>query len=387
MNRRIINTCFLAFFFTIASCSNSKQTQADREVTDAVNTALSSSLTIQTSPAPKNVILLIPDGFGPASLTAAREYHGSPLNLDSIISGVVKTRATDSPITDSAASATAYATGHRTYNGAIAVDVNKRPLATILEGARAKGMKTGLVATSTITHATPASFASHVPSRSMQEEIAPQILEREVDVIFGGGIEYFQPINEGGRRKDNRDLISEAKKAGYQFVTNEKEMSALTDGSALGLFSRSHMAYDIDRERTEQPSLRDMLVKAIELLDGTDEGFFLMVEASRIDHAGHGNDIAAHLGDIMAFDEAVGAAKDFADSNGETLLVSVADHETGGLSVGRKVGSVDHYNWLPDEIKKITASIAFINAEGRRTNNPDSAPRQESSSQRKSSNE
>ncbi len=367
----------ISFFFAcvlLASCAKNPlpvEPQAAPPANQTVEVQ-NSGISVIISKRPKNLILIIPDGFGPSSLTAAREFKGLPLALDGITHGNVQTRSTDSPVTDSAAGATAYATGHRTYNGAISVDPEKRPLATLLEAASARGMKTGLVVTSKVTHATPACFASHVPQRYMEEEIALQILDHNVDVIFGGGIEFFQPSSSGGARKDDRDLLSEARSSGVSVVLDRDDMMASNESPILGLFSRDHMAFEIDRETTKQPSLEEMSLKAIGLLKGSEEGFFLMIEASRIDHAGHDNDIAAHIGDILAYDEMLSSVLRFADIDRETLLVSVADHETGGLSVGRKVGTSSTKNWLPDELRNVTASLDFMEAEASRTNNPDS---------------
>lgn len=175
------------------------------------------------SPRPKNLILMIADGCGPASITMARDYARAvlgreELTLDAIQTGAVRTASASSRVTDSAAGATAYACGVKTYNGAIAVDTAGRPLATLLEAAKARGMATGLVATSRISHATPAAFAAHVPQRAMESEIAAQMLAQRVDVLLGGGWSYFLPTAEGGRRQDGRNLLREAEAMGYQVV-------------------------------------------------------------------------------------------------------------------------------------------------------------------------
>lgn len=313
------------------------------------------------SAAPKNVILFIADGAGPATLTMARDYLRSrtgrdELALDAIQVGSVRTHSSDSRITDSAASATAMSAGVKTYNGAIAVDTLRRPVATILEAAEAAGMATGLVATSRITHATPAAFAAHVPSRNMEDEIARQMLDHDVDVLFGGGRRHFTPDSAlGGTRADSLDLLARAREAGYAVVLDREGFSGVQT-PALGLFTPSHMAYEIDRDSTLEPSLAEMTVKAIDLLKDDEDGFFLMVEGSRIDHAGHANDAAAHLHDLLAYDRAVAAALDFARQSGETLVVSVSDHETGGLSLGRTVDGVGVYAWEPGVLAGVQSS-------------------------------
>jgi alkaline phosphatase len=301
---------------------------------------------------PQNVILLIADGFGPASATLAREFSGEPLALDGILRGAVRTASTSSRVTDSAAGATAFASGVRTYNGAIGVDSLQHPVGTVLEAAQAQGMKTGLVATSRITHATPATFAAHVPERWDEATIAEHMAARDIDVVFGGGRKHFVPEAAGGARTDGRDLVDEVRERGTTVITDRDGFDRATDTPVLGLFADDHLAYEIDRDETDQPSLATMTQRALDLLDGTDEGFFLMVEGSRIDHAGHSNDPAAHVHDVLAYDDAVRAALDFARADGRTLVVSVADHETGGLSLGRD----GVYAWHPEDLARVTAS-------------------------------
>ena len=306
---------------------------------------------------PTNVILMISDGTGPATITMARDYARAVLGrdglaLDQILVGTAQTFATDSRITDSAAGATAFSSGVKTYNGAIAMDTLRRPVATILEAAEARGMATGLVATSRVTHATPASFASHVPSRSMENEIAEQMIGKGVDVIFGGGRRHFLPESADGQRTDGRDLLETGRELGYQVLATKEDIEGPLTTPVLGLFTVSDMSYDIDRNTSEEPSLTEMTVTALDLLDDDPDGFFLMVEGSRIDHAAHGNDAAAHLHDMLAYDAAVGAALDFARRDGRTLVISVADHETGGLTLGRRGAS----GWNPEVLSRVRAS-------------------------------
>jgi alkaline phosphatase len=304
---------------------------------------------------PKNLILMIADGFGPASATLAREVADRPLALDAILGGSVGTEATDSEVTDSASGATAFACGIKTYNGAIGVDTAGRPCRTLLEAAEARGMATGLVATSRITHATPASFAAHVPSRDLEAEIAAQMTASGADVLFGGGLGFFLPT-PAGRREDGRDLLVELTDRGYFVAADREGYDGLSLTPAAAFLADDQMAYELDRDETDEPSLAEMTRKALDLLsqseEGRDEGFFLMVEGSRIDHAGHGNDPAAHYHDVLAYDAAVAAALDFARRDGRTLVVSVADHETGGLTLGRD----GVYAWDPAPLRAVTAS-------------------------------
>lgn len=314
---------------------------------------------------PRNVILLITDGAGPASFTMARDYVRATagretLVADGTLTGSVRTYATDSRVTDSAAGATAFATGVKTYNGAIAVDTLERPLTTLLERAEAHGMVTGLVATTRITHATPAAFSAHVPSRNMEEEIAVQQLGKGIDVLFGGGRDYFVPREAGGLREDGRDLLAEAREGGYQVVTTRAGFDGELRTPVLGLFNSSSLNYEIDRDPQVEPSLAELSVRAIELLSAHEGGFFLMIEASRIDHAGHDNDAAAHVRDMVAFDETFAAVLDFAAREGNTLVVSVSDHETGGISLGRSVDDASVYHWQPEVLAGVTASLAVM---------------------------
>lgn len=329
-------------------------------------TSVGPSTSEAPSERPTNIILLIPDGFGPASGTMARDYLRKykgvrALALDSIQTGSVRTFSTSSRVTDSAAGATAYATGHKTYNGAIAVDTLKQPVATILQAAHRRGMATGLVATSRITHATPASFSAHVENRWMENDIAVQQIASGADVILGGGKRHFVPASvDGSRREDDRNLIDEAAANGYQVVESRDELMGVSAGPVLGLFSMSHMDYEIDRYADEQPSLSEMTEKTLELLSADEDGYFVMIEGSRIDHAGHSNDAAAHLHDILAYDEAVATALEHAANEGNTLVVSVSDHETGGLSLGRDIQKDDGvdgvYAWRPEVLHRIQGS-------------------------------
>lgn len=317
---------------------------------------------------PRNVILFIADGFGPASATFARDYIGRPLTLDTIAVGSLRTHSTDSRVTDSAAAATALAAGIKTYNGAIGMDTLRRPVGTLLEAAEAAGLATGLVSTASITHATPASFSAHVPQRDAEVDIAVQQIEKGIEVMFGGGRQFFLPVAEGGVRQDHLNVLDALREREVRVITTHSELDDVTTAPVVGLFTMSQMSYEIDRDPAEEPGLTEMTRTAIELLKNDPDGFFLMVEGGRIDHAAHGNDPAGHLHDILAYDEAVAAALKFAVENGETLVVSVADHETGGLSLGRNVHDHAIYDWRPEVLERVTASTDHMSravADGR----------------------
>ncbi len=315
---------------------------------------------------PTNVILMIPDGYGPASVTMARDYlrwrdGTTELAYDSLHIGSIRTFSSSSRITDSAAGGTALATGEKTYNGAISVDTSKQAVATLLEGAEREGMATGLVVTSRITHATPAVFSAHVADRGQENRIARQQLNQDMEVLLGGGRRHFVPQSvDGSARDDRRNLLRTARDRGYAIAETADELAQAGDGPLLGLFSDSHMAYELNRDDTQQPSLATMTEAAIDRLSTEEDGYFLMVEGSRIDHAGHGNDAAAHLHDILAFNEAVKTALNTAKADENTLVLVVSDHETGGLSLGRNRDGEGIYSWHPDVLSNVTASSGVI---------------------------
>jgi alkaline phosphatase len=281
----------------------------------------------------KNVILMIPDGYSASYATNYRWYKGKESRMDSMLAGMMRTHSANSEVTDSAAAGTAMATGVKTNNGMISTDPDGKELKTILETVEEKGKSTGLVATSTISHATPAVFASHVASRADEGSITPQLLENDVDVILGGGKDYFLPKSVGGKQ-ETRNLVEEAKEDGYTFIEEGNQLQGVNGEKVLGLFAKDAMAPELDREQTNQPSLSDMTEKAISLLSKDKEGFFMMVEGSQIDWAGHAHDAAWAMKDAEAFEKAVEKAVQFAEKDGNTLVVVVGDHDTGGMSVG-----------------------------------------------------
>lgn len=284
----------------------------------------------------KNVILLIGDGTGLAQITAGQYATVGPdglLHMQTMpVTGIVKTHSSDDLITDSASGATAYSCGLKTYNGAIGVNPDQVPCKTILELAEEKGLSTGLISTSSITHATPASFAAHVEQRSMQEEIAADFLDSGVEVFLGGGVQWFS----AEERSDSLDLLGQFEDAGYQVLLNDQDLQNSDSDRLLGLFSDDGM------ERNEgEPSSAMMAEKALELLSKDEDGFFLMLEGSQIDWAGHGNDSEYLVREVQDFDNAVKAVLDFAREDGETLVVLTADHETGGMTLQRQQSEGD----------------------------------------------
>jgi alkaline phosphatase len=309
--------------------------------------------------APRNVVLMIPDGCGPAQVTLARRFSGRPLVLDSLLVGAVQTYSADSHVTDSAASATAYATGVKTRNRMLGVDPDERPLGTLIEAAAARGMATGLVTTSDLTDATPAAFAVHIAQRALQDSIAVELLERHVDVLMGGDRSRWFPETAGGRRHDGRDLLAEHRARGGTVATTPAELAAARHLPLLGLFGigLDQLALEIDRDTLREPSLAQMTAKALELLGPAPRGFFVMIEGGHIDDTGHDDDPAANVREVLAYDRAVAQALAFARRDGHTLVVSVADHETGGLGLGRRVGRSSPYVVSPESLLTACASV------------------------------
>jgi alkaline phosphatase len=307
----------------------------------------------------RNLIFMVSDGMGPASLSLTRSFRqyteglseGDTLTLDKHFWGSSRTRSSSSLVTDSAAGATAFSCGLKSYNGAIATLPDGEPCGTVLEAAKRAGYITGLVVTTDITDATPACFASHVVTRSMMDDIALQeigegVLGRTVDLMFGGGRCHFLPNEtEGGCREDNIDVVKIAKeKFGWSYASDRKSFDALRGGDnvtlpILGLFARNDIPFELDRRNMNDvyPSLSEMAAAALKALDkateGSDKGFFLMIEGSRIDHAGHINDPAAQVREVLEYDKAFKTVIDFLEqSRTDGVLVATSDHETGGLA-------------------------------------------------------
>lgn len=274
----------------------------------------------------KNVIFLIGDGMGLVQVSAAMLDAPHPLALErATYTGFQKTASASNKVTDSAAAATALATGVKTYNGAIGVGPDTLRLISILERAASAGLSTGLVATSRITHATPASFIAHQPSRKLEEAIAADFLDTGITCFIGGGRELFE------RRADGRDLSDELRAEGIRVVYTMDELAGVDSGRVAGLMHEGHLPR-IARGRDPE-YLPDASNKAFDLLSRNDNGFFVLIEGSQIDGGGHGNDMEAIVTELLDFDRAVGAAFDFADTHPGTLVVVTADHETGGLTI------------------------------------------------------
>jgi len=272
---------------------------------------------------PKNIILFIGDGMGTAHVTAGMTINGQPLNLMKFrYSGFSTTHSADNYITDSAAGGTAIACGIKTNNGMIGVAPDNTTVASITEIVHSKGLATGVVSTSAITHATPASFVAHNSSRGSYEDIALHFLNGSVDLFLGGGADHFR------KREDGRDLTAELEKQGFDLLYTIDELKASKSDKMAGLFAPVHMP-QVSKGRTG--NLEEMTRKALETLSRDKDGFFLMVEGSMIDWGAHASDIDYVTSETVDLDRAIGVAIDFANNNGKTLVVVTADHETGGL--------------------------------------------------------
>ena len=273
---------------------------------------------------PKNVIMMIGDGMGVSQVFAGITANGGHLFLDNFKHvGFSRTQSASHYITDSAAGGTALSTGQKTYNGAIGVNTDTVAIKTVLEMAEGKGLATGLVSTSAITHATPASFIAHQGARGSYEDIAADFLKTDIDVFIGGGYKHFS------QRKDKRDLTKELQAKGYQVLRNPEDIYKVKTGKLAGLAADEHN--DPFPKRTM--NLPKSAETAFNILSQNKKGFFIMIEGSQIDFGGHANNTIYIVNEMLDFDQTIGKALEFAAKDGETLIVVTADHETGGLAL------------------------------------------------------
>jgi alkaline phosphatase len=277
----------------------------------------------------RNIIFLVSDGMSIAVPTMAEAFsqivrgkptHWAKLMDDrSLAHGMFDMASANSMVTDSAAASSSWGSGHRINNGSINVDPSGRKLPTITDAALGTGRRVGLVTTTRMTHATPAGFATQSVSRDDEGNIAPQYINK-VDVLLGGGTKFFSSA-----------LLGQYGEAGYDVCMTKAEMQAAKSDRVLGLFSSSHLPYTVDHLhsaelRASTPTLAEMTRKAIGILAKSSGGFLLQVEGGRVDHAAHANDAPAILHDQLAFDDAVGAALEFAMDRGDTLVIVTTDH-------------------------------------------------------------
>jgi alkaline phosphatase len=352
--RKIFKLLILIIF--LVSCNSAQENEAAAPTATAE--PIISIVSTLSDSEHRNLILFIGDGMG-ADHRLGGQYisvgEDGELVMDTLpVSGWLHTSSLGGVLTDSAAGATAYATGSKTYNDVISMDTSRNELKTILEYAQELGMSVGLVSTKYISDATTAAFASHVWSRDNSSEVASQFLEHGVDVIFGGGENDFLPrgvegcLPETGSRSDERNLVEEAVEADYVFVCDAESFDSLDPQSTtlvLGIFADESML------RPYEPTLAEMTRKAIEILSQNPKGFFLLVEGGMIDIASHQNESQNALDDVIGLDEAVMVGLEFSAIDEDTLIIVAADHETGGLEV--YMDSTDVYDeegpfYMPD---------------------------------------
>jgi alkaline phosphatase len=324
--------------------------------TVVLSLAITSMFPVVSFAAPKNIIYMIGDGMGPAYVAAYRYYQHDPAKatvastvFDDLLTGMASTYPDDDTlVTDSAAGATALATGVKSFNGAISVNRQHIPIGTMMQLAKRLGKANGIVASSQVNHATPASFLAHNSSRRNLDDIADMYLDYRIDgkpvadLIIGGGTKYFV--------REDRNLVDGFTALGYQYTDDYNQLDNLTRLPAMALLAETALPAALNSAGSGM--LAPLTEKALQLLSSADKGFVLMVEGSQIDWCGHDNDIACAMAEMHDFAKAIGVAKAYVDANPDTLLVITADHETGGLSLGAN----GVYQWRTDVIKQVKAT-------------------------------
>ena len=315
----------------------------------------------------KNCIFLVVDGMGRGALSIANDYSkkhfGRELNWiqllknEHVVTALQNTASANSLVTDSAAAASAWGSGQRIANGRINVTKSGKHLNPLFSRAKNQGKVVGLVTTTRITHATPASFVSSVENRDDEVSIAKQYLDQEIDVLIGGGARYFN--------QENNALLNAYSKVGYTHVDSLNKLVKYRHASKLlGLFSDSHIPYSIDRKHSihyhDIPNLESMFRVALTNLSKRQSGFCLQVEAGRVDHAGHAQDISALIEEQLEFDRLIPIALDFVEQEPETLLIITTDHGTGGCQLNGYEKSYSGTNYTMERISKIKASYEYI---------------------------
>jgi alkaline phosphatase len=301
---------------------------------------------------------MIGDGMGLPQITGAMYMNNNKSAFEQFKNiGFHKSHSSDNLVTDSAAGATAFASGVKTYNGAIGVDAKKQPVPTLLEMAEKKGMATGMLVTCSIVHATPAAFIAHVAGREDDEGIALDFLKTPIDIFIGGGEDYFT------KRADGRNLVQELITKGYAITD-----SAHTNIDNLNIHTDKNIGYFTSN--LEPPSFyegRNYALPATDktldfLKDRSPEGFFLMIEGSQIDWGGHANDANYVVNELLEFEKQIDVVLDFARRDGNTLVVVTADHETGGFAImpGSKMGKIQ----VAFTTKSHTATMIPVFADG-----------------------
>jgi len=319
MNSFLKTTPLLLITVILISCSSEKQTKS----------------TIETDR--PNIILLIGDGMGLSELSAAFYYGDSLSNFARFNEiGLINTSSAKQKITDSGAGGTAFSCGVKTYNGAVGVNSDSISTQNIVEVLSEKNYNTGVVSTSSVTHATPACFYAHVVNRGMQNDIAQQLVESEIDFFAGGGTSYF--IN----RNDSVDLMKQLANEGF-LINSDTDVENLNSNNKYGfLLAEGGMPTMLDNRGDFLPKYTKL---ALDYFSKSEKPFFLMVEGSQIDWAGHENNTDYLIAELLDFDSTVGIAMDFAERNENTLVIVLADHETGGFTLA--ADGHDYYSIKP----------------------------------------
>lgn len=325
----------------------------------------------------KNVIFCVVDGM-PLQVMAMvdhfqqirdgkRSYWSTLLDEPFVTNGLQDTRSLNSIVTDSSAASSAWGSGRRIWNGQLNMYPDGTELKTLFQLVQEKGIRTGLVTTTRMTHATPAGFAVSCENRNLEGLIAERYLSMNIDVLLGGGDRFFST----DRRQDKKDLYGEYSRAGYAVVKSKTEMN-VARGKLLGIFDDTHLPYSIDRLNSAAlnsrvPTLAEMTSKALSLLKDATNGFLLQVEGGRVDHGGHSTDLAAMIYDQIEFEDALRVVVDFALEDEETLVIITADHACGGPSLNGAGSNYDDSTSGLESVVRMKASYDVIFAEIGRT--------------------
>ncbi len=315
----------------------------------------------------KNIIFMISDGMSSGTLAMANLYsqnilgkNGNWMNLyldNKVSRALMDTASASSIVTDSAAASSSFGGGYRVKNGVLNIGINGEKYVPIWQKFKKAGKKTGCVTTVTITHATPAGFCVNSDSRNAENEIAEMYAEIGFDVMMGGGDEFFNPL----KREDKKDIYGLYKQKGYQILKNKADLKRTEKGKkVLGIFNSGALPYSIDRknipELLQTPSLAEMAQTAIDQMKDHKEGFVLQIEGGKVDWAAHANDISALIHDQLAFDEAINTVIDFAEKDGNTLVIITTDHGNAnpgtiyGADASQNFNSISNYKFTNEYI-------------------------------------
>ena len=318
---------------------------------------------------PSRIIFIVADGMGMGALTCGDLFSKltrkrpltwiQKMNQPGCITGLMNVRSLNSIVTDSAAASSAWGCGSRVNNGSLNVLPDGRNLMPLVPLFKKASWKTGLVTTTTVTHATPAGFVVNAADRNSEHDVAAQYAAIRPDVVLGGGQDFF--LTE--KRPDKKDILAQFKAARHAIVFNSKELESVQQGNVLGLFEPSHLSYTIDRIRDPKgtagvPTLRQMTEKALQLMGNS--SFLLQVEGGRVDHAGHATDAAALVHEMIAFDEAIEACLDYQNKFPETLIVITADHATGNVGVNGLDKAYSGSSTSFSKLARFKGSLGFL---------------------------